>query len=70
MRKSVKCPKCGSDEITAYGFVIGRAPIIVKTMEVDDNPDYCEPWDDINDLDDFTCHDCEFHFDDDGDEIV
>ena len=65
----MNCPKCGSDDLTAYGFVIGRAIIIVKTMEVDDAPDCCESWGGIEDLDNFTCEKCEFNFDDKGNEI-
>ncbi|WP_209121483.1 hypothetical protein [Alkalihalobacillus sp. BA299] len=65
----IKCPKCGSDEIVSYDLVIGRAMIYVKTWEVDEAPDHCEPWGDISDLDSFECCDCNFEFGHDGKEV-
>lgn len=54
----VKCPKCGSEEITAYTSVIGTAIVLVNEWEVDDVPECCEPYDEFHEIEEFHCYNC------------
>lgn len=66
---TIRCPKCDGDSISAHTLVIGYSTVDVNTWTVEDGVDDAEPYGDLTDIDEFTCFDCGFHFDNEGEEI-